>query len=133
MQQDLEHIELVRQAMAGDSESLSALAELAQVRVCAYVRRVVLNDERAQDLTQETMVAMLSSRGQLRDPLRFWSWLFTIANNKIRLFYRRADLHPRPFSDHQAMPVEPQSESLDPAEGLARAELVELTRSALAD
>ncbi len=133
MGRDCEHIDLVRQAVAGDAESLSALAEVAQARVCAYVRRVVLSDERAQDLTQETMVAMLSSRDQLQDPQRFWSWLFTIANNKIRLFYRRSDFHPRPFTDHASVAIEPASDAADPAKTLARNELVELTRSALAD
>ncbi len=132
MQQDSEHVELVRRAVAGDPESLSALAEQARDRVCAYIRRVVLDDERAQDITQEVMVAMLSSRSQLRDPRSFWSWLFTIVNNKIRLHYRRSDQQRR-FSDYRDDPMEPPSHELEPAEGLARTELVDITRSALAE
>jgi RNA polymerase sigma factor (sigma-70 family) len=131
MQQDSEHLELVQKAVFGDRESLSLLAEIAQRRVRAYVQRVVLREDRAADITQETMVAMLGSLGQLRDPKRFWPWVFTIASNKVRQSFRRADLHPVGLSEVQDTWLEPRSDDCGPAEGLSRRELVDITRDAM--
>ncbi len=133
MQAYPDHVQLVRQAVAGDRESLSALADVARGRVRAYLQRVMLDEDRAQDITQEVMVSMLGSLGQLRDPLRFWPWVFTIASNKVRQSFRRADLHTVPLSDLEETRLEPRSDEAGPQEGLSRLELAERTRAAMAD
>ena len=80
--------ELVEQGRLGDKESLNRLAQLAQSRLWAYVYRVTLDRDLADDLCQETLLKMVSSLPQLRDPRLFWSWLFRIATSRIQQHYR---------------------------------------------
>ncbi|MBI4580102.1 MAG: RNA polymerase sigma factor [Planctomycetes bacterium] len=80
--------ELVRQAMTGDRRSLEALAVVVQARVHAYVCRVTLDAHKADDLAQDTVLAVLQSLGTLREAERFWPWVFRIATNNLRQQHR---------------------------------------------
>jgi DNA-directed RNA polymerase specialized sigma24 family protein len=44
------YAELIRQAQLGDQQSMNELAQLVQGRVSAYVYRLTLNHDLAQDL-----------------------------------------------------------------------------------
>lgn len=76
--------ELVRGAQRGDQKSLDALAMLVRERVYAYLCRTTLDSNAAEDLTQDTMVAVLRSVACLRQVERFWPWVLTIASNNVR-------------------------------------------------
>ena len=84
-----DYIELVKQARLGSKESLNALAERFRGRLYAYVYRIVLDKESAQDIVQESMLQMLSVIGKLEKAERFWPWLRAIAFNRIRRAYRK--------------------------------------------
>ncbi|MHC4160045.1 MAG: RNA polymerase sigma factor, partial [Planctomycetota bacterium] len=58
MDQGREYIELVKQAQLGNRGSLDNLAELVRGRLYAYIYRIVLRDDIAQDLVQESMLEM---------------------------------------------------------------------------
>ncbi|MHC4527520.1 MAG: RNA polymerase sigma factor, partial [Planctomycetota bacterium] len=84
MDEERRYIELVSQAQHGDRESLDVLAGLVRGRVYAYVYRIVLEEQSAQDIVQESMFEMFKILGKLEHKDRFWPWLRGIAFNKIR-------------------------------------------------
>ena len=83
---DLAH--WVERARLGDRESLGRLAEEAQPKLRAYIYRVVLDADLADDLCQEALLTMIDSLAQLRDPKRFWPWLYRVGTSKIQQHYR---------------------------------------------
>ena len=72
-------LELVERARAGDEASLDRLAKAVEGRLCAYVYRLTLDEFLAQDLMQETLLEMVKSLKKLKQPERFWGWLYGIA------------------------------------------------------
>jgi len=80
--------QLVRQAQLGDRISLDRLAEGARQRLYAYIYRLTLNHDLAQDLLQETLLKMVESIKELEHPDRFWSWLFRTALGTVQHYYR---------------------------------------------
>jgi len=77
------YIELVRRAKLGDRESIGNLAELARPRLYAYVFRITLRDDAAQDIVQESILEMVRLLDKLDNADRFWPWLRSIAFGKI--------------------------------------------------
>ncbi len=86
-------ISLVKQARQGDKQSLEKLSELAIAPLQRHVYRIVLREELAQDIVQEVLLEMCQIIDKLREPSRFWPWLYGIAFNKIRHAKRSASRH----------------------------------------
>ena len=84
-----DHITLVRQAQQGHAEARLDLVRLAEVRLAEYVGRLTLDRELTKDIVQESIAEMLKILDTLKDPQRFWCWLYTITLNKVRAHYRR--------------------------------------------
>lgn len=80
--------QLVRQAQLGDQRSMDRLAEAAQQRLYAYVYRLTLNHDLAQDLLQESLLKMVERIAELEHPERFWGWLFRTALGVVQHYYR---------------------------------------------
>ncbi len=78
----------VRQAQLGDRVSLDRLAEGARQRLYAYIYRLTMNHDLAQDLLQETLLKMIENIKELEHPERFWSWLFRTALGVVQHHYR---------------------------------------------
>jgi RNA polymerase sigma-70 factor (ECF subfamily) len=83
------YIELVRRAQLGDRESIGNLAELARPRLYAYVFRITLRDDIAQDIVQESILEMVRLLDKLDKADRFWPWLRSIAFGKICRHYEQ--------------------------------------------
>ncbi|MHC4171818.1 MAG: RNA polymerase sigma factor [Planctomycetota bacterium] len=88
MDQQLCQMELVRQAQYGDKECLNQLAQQARERLCTYVYRLTQRDDLTQEIVQETLFEMCKVLGKLKRTDRFWPWLYGIAVNKLRRYYR---------------------------------------------
>ncbi len=88
MENDVNYLELVEKARLDDQESINRLAELAEGRLFAYIYRLTLNYHLTEDLLQETLLAMVKSIKQLRQPERFWVWLFRTALGKVQHYFR---------------------------------------------
>jgi len=88
MENNAEHIDLIRQAQAGDQDAMASLAECARVRLGEYIGRVTLFDDLTSDVVQESIVAMLRHLSALRQPEQFWPWLYKIAVNMLNRQYR---------------------------------------------
>ncbi len=88
MNADVDIVELVRQAQRGDQEAMDCLAEVARSRLYAYIYRLTLNHDLAQDLLQETLLKMVESIQKIEHPERFWPWLFRTALGQVQHYYR---------------------------------------------
>jgi RNA polymerase sigma-70 factor, ECF subfamily len=125
--------DLISRVLDGDEQSRDALFRLVEGRVRAYLSRVMLDNERATDLAHDTIVSVLRSLDTLREPDRFWPWVFTIASNKARQLSRhqsrcRTTLMSS-LSDPDLLNLPAAADG--GAEHLSRKELAELTRQAL--
>ena len=66
---------LVERAMAGDHEAFSELTRLSIAKLYAIARLILRDNERAEDATQEALVAAWRWFSTLRDPDRFDAWM----------------------------------------------------------
>jgi RNA polymerase sigma-70 factor (ECF subfamily) len=97
--------DLVERAMAHDHEAFSELARLSIDKLYAIARLILHDTQRAEDATQEALVAAWRDIAGLRDPDRFEAWLRRLL---VRACYREArkerarrlvEVHVPPF-DH---------------------------------
>lgn len=78
----------VQRAKKGDLGSYQRLYEIFARRVLNFIYRMVNSVEEAEDLTQETFVAVYKKLGTLKEDDRFEAWLFRIARNQVYQSYR---------------------------------------------
>jgi len=84
-----------RLAMGGDARARERLFEQIYARILRYHRKLAAgNPGLAEELTQETMVRLIRSFEQLREPERFVPWAFRIATNVWRDHHRPKGLRP---------------------------------------
>jgi len=88
MDLQLHQIELIRGAQRGDKECLNQLARQARERLRTYVFRMTQKEDLTQEIVQESLLEMFKVIGKLRKADRFWPWLYGIATNKLRRYYR---------------------------------------------
>ncbi len=79
--------DLVERAMAGDHGAFSELARTSIGRLYAAARLILRDDQRAEDATQDALVAAWRDLSALRDPDRFDAWLHRLL---VRACYREA-------------------------------------------
>ncbi len=89
MSENKDYIPLVRQAQQGHAEARGALLQLVEPRLAEYVGRLTLDRDLTTDIVQESIAEMLKIFDTLKDPQRFWCWLYTITLNKVRMHYRQ--------------------------------------------
>ena len=84
------NIQTIRQAQAGNTQSLSVVAEQVRQKVDTYIYRLTLDYDLTQDLTQETVLEMIKSLSQLEVPHvnGFWGWIFRTALGKVQHHFR---------------------------------------------
>jgi RNA polymerase sigma-70 factor, ECF subfamily len=79
--------DLVERAIAGDHGAFSELARVSVGRLFAIARLILRDDARAEDATQEALVAAWKRLAGLRDPDRFEAWLHRLL---VHACYREA-------------------------------------------
>jgi RNA polymerase sigma-70 factor (ECF subfamily) len=89
MSESKDYIPLVRQAQQGHPEARADLLRIVEPRLAEYVGRLTLDRELTADIVQESIAEMLKIFNTLKDPQRFWCWLYTITLNKVRMHYRQ--------------------------------------------
>ena len=89
MAQEL-NIQVIRQAQAGNMQSLSAVAEQVRQKVYTYLYRLTLDYHLTQDLAQETVLEMIKGLPKLKVPhvKGFWGWIFRTALGKVQHHFR---------------------------------------------
>ena len=73
---------LVQQFIHGDRKAIDLLFKRWNKRVLAYVFRMVIDREKAKDITQEVWIVAISKIHKLNHPNKIGSWLLSIAHNK---------------------------------------------------
>lgn len=111
--------EIVQKAQLGDQECMNDLANLVRVRLYPYVFRIVLHDASAEDIVQETIIEMMKIFGKLKRTDRFWPWIYGIATNKIRRYYR-GEMRQRGIALSQTGVLESQGRLQNQQDGLAQ-------------
>jgi RNA polymerase sigma factor (sigma-70 family) len=106
--------DLVERAMAGDHEAFSELARLSIGRLYSVARLILRDAARAEDATQEALVAAWRDLSALRDPDRFDGWMRQLL---VRACYREARRNQQRMR-HEARVV-PLGLAGDPAIALA--------------
>jgi RNA polymerase sigma factor (sigma-70 family) len=114
--------DLVERAMAGDHGAYSELARASIGRLYAAARLILRDDQRAEDATQEALVAAWRDLSALRDPDRFDAWLRRLL---VRACYREARRGKRRWAIE--MEVRP-SEGSEPDPALDLADRDEIER-----
>ena len=79
---------LVERAMAGDHEAFSELTRHSIAKLYAVARLILRDNERAEDATQEALVAAWRWFSTLRDPDRFDAWMRRLL---VHACYREAN------------------------------------------
>jgi RNA polymerase sigma-70 factor (ECF subfamily) len=74
-------VALMLRVAAGEEEAFRDLFRKFSPRVLQYVRRLVGNEARAEEVTQDVFVQVFRFRARYRPDGRFATWLFTIATN----------------------------------------------------
>jgi RNA polymerase sigma factor (sigma-70 family) len=92
MSAEKEHIELLAQARSGDRAGMGDLAGMVWERLYPFVFRITLSHDTTEDVVQETLLAMIRRIESLREPERFWPWMYRIAYAKIQDVFRRRRL-----------------------------------------
>jgi RNA polymerase sigma-70 factor (ECF subfamily) len=86
------HRDLVERAMAGDREAFTELTRQSIGKLYAIARLILRDNQRAEDATQEALVAAWRQLSALREPDRFDAWLRRLL---VRACYREADRETR--------------------------------------
>jgi len=103
----------VAQAITGNQRATEQLADLYYQTVFRMVYYRTRSKSDAEDLTQEIFMQMVKYVPRLKDKNRFRPWLFRIALNKVRDFYRKRQLLTF-FGSHSDIP---QAEEADNTQG----------------
>jgi len=92
MNEENDYIPILAEARSGSQAGMGRLATLVWDRLYPFVLRTTLNQDAAEDILQETLLAMIREIGSLRDHARFWPWMYRIAWNKTQDTFRRRRL-----------------------------------------
>jgi len=84
MSDDSGTIPFLAEARSGDRAAMGRLAGLVWDRVYSFALRTTLDHNAAEDIVQETLLAMICRLGTLRDDRRFWPWIYRVAWSKIQ-------------------------------------------------
>ena len=77
-------VKLVEQARQGEASAQEALLAAAQDRVYYHCKKMLKNEEDAQDAAQDVLIAVLTGLDKLREPAAFWGWVNGITANRCR-------------------------------------------------
>jgi RNA polymerase sigma-70 factor (ECF subfamily) len=120
----LEEALVVEQIRSGNTDAFACVVEEFQQPIVRYLYRLTSNLGLAQDLAQDTFVDAYKNITKTRSDLNLKAWLYKIATNNARQFFRR-DKNRRflPIEDDNssAIAVDDQTGNSDLAIDVSRA------------
>lgn len=78
----------IKKAQQGDIGSYQKIYEAFAHKILNFIYRMVNSPQEAEDLTQETFIAVYQKIGTLKDSAKFEPWIFRIARNFVYQKYR---------------------------------------------
>lgn len=79
-----ELLALIRRVGEGDPEAQEELIRETQQKIYYHCKKMLKNEQDAQDATQDVLIAMLTGIDKLREPAAFWGWVNGITANRCR-------------------------------------------------
>jgi RNA polymerase sigma-70 factor (ECF subfamily) len=80
---------LIEEARTGNRQALQGIYELFAPRIFNFLARLSGSRQEAEDVTQQTFLAVLQQLHTLRDSRQLESWIYRIARNEIYQKFRR--------------------------------------------
>jgi RNA polymerase sigma factor (sigma-70 family) len=104
--------EAIRKIKSGDRLAMDALIEAYYQPVFSYFYRNTGDYHQSKDLSQEVFIKMVINIGHYQKRTEFKNWLFTIASNHLKNYWRYAARHPntRLYQDEYVDNVEAESD-----------------------
>ena len=93
---------LVSRALKGDFSAFDQLVNRYERRVYALALRIVRNDADAQDVTQNTLLALLEKLDSFRGESSFAAWILRIATNEALVWLRKKKVRQTQSLQHAA-------------------------------
>jgi len=120
--------QLMIRVATGDKDALCKLIDHWEKPLGSFIYRYVQNREATCELVQETFVRIYEARDRFKRDMKFSSWLFKIASNLCKNYYRWRSRHPEDLIGDDE--IEPSSDCAcdlsrpdeDPSEILSRRE-----------
>lgn len=116
---DAETVEMVEKARAGDQTAFHRLVDQFQPEIYRMIFYRTRSQMDAEDLTQDVMLKAYKNIGRLQSPEVFRSWLYRIAVNRVKDYYRKkqfkslfgfVSMDEEAFHETAEMAVEPEVE-----------------------
>jgi RNA polymerase sigma factor (sigma-70 family) len=125
-------VKLVTAAQAGDERAFNALVVAFEKKVIGHARRMLYDDDLADDIAQESFLEAYLNLPRLGSPLAFPTWLHTILVRQCSRLRRHRSVETVPISSELEYMVDPaaleHSPDLHPEQGRIQAALAGLTR-----
>lgn len=138
---DLTDEQLFQRYTTGDQDGFRVLVERYQPRIQGFLRKRLNDEERVEDLTQDTFLRIHRARTSYDPSRKFSTWIHTIANNLLKNEFRNrsrrretafSELRPdSSASGAPARPVEFATSTADPEREAYRSELREAIDAAI--
>ena len=113
-------LEWVEQARTGDRTAFHRLVDRYQPEIFRMIYYRTRSQMDAEDLTQDVFLQAFKHLGRLKSPAVFRSWLYRIAVNKVRDYYRKkqfrslfgfSSVDDENFVETEEVAVPPQADS----------------------
>ena len=140
----LDHLsdeQLFQRYTDGDENGFELLMERYEPRIQGFLRKRLSDEERVEDLTQDTFLRIHRARDSYDPARKFSTWIHTIANNLLKNEFRNrsrrretafSELRPeQSMSGSTPRPVEFESSQADPELETYRSELREAIGTAI--
>jgi RNA polymerase sigma-70 factor, ECF subfamily len=132
--------ELFELYQEGDESAFKLIVERYEPLIKGFLYKRLKDEERVQDLTQDTFLRVHRARARYDSARKFSTWIFTIASNLLKNEYRnRSRRRETPFTELRkesqqqasARPIEFESDSPTPEQSTYRGELRDAIRQAI--
>ena len=117
--------ELLANFLADDGDAFRQLVERYRLALVNYLYRFLGNRDIAEEVAQETFMAIFTHAGQFKQDASFRAWLYAIATNRARNAMRRR----QPLLAEEI--AEAVSDFGNPIESAARQEMIAAVRQAM--
>jgi len=105
--QNFSEAEALRQAQQGDADAFEFLYRRHSPRVYALCLRMVKNPAHAEDLTQDTFLAVFRGIREFRGQSAFSTWLHRVTRNTVLMGFRKRRLQETSLDEI----IDPESDS----------------------
>ena len=90
----MEEQALIKKSQSGDSDAMTVLISSYYQSIFAFFYKNTGNYHQSKDLTQEVFIKMVAGINSYRSKTPFKNWLFTIASNHLKNYYRTLSRQP---------------------------------------